>query len=168
MPASDVIKKTATQGYGWAMAAGGGAAITQATTGFNPMTDVIPDPFTGLMYGSVAFNPLEAGRRIKYGITGKGSWRHEGAWGYKSLFTGVRHGSMLSQLSLGNVVLSGIEGIGKGIGHIAGVESNATIKAMSSARKHGLAGVFGGAKTPGLSDLSQKDRAAFSKKALNI
>ena len=99
------------------------------------------------IYGFGALTPWEGMKRMKMAFTGKGSFEYYGAWGYKTLMTGVKAGSLASQLSLGNVVLSATELTGKAIGGMFGIQNDDFIKAMSNARQGGLAKLFGSVET---------------------
>ena len=128
--------------YGGAIVAGGGSWAVDATTDINPLLAITPSPWVAPIYGFATFNPMEMGRRLSMAVTGRGSFQYDGAWGYKTLMTGTT-GSIWSNLSLGNLVLSGVEATGKGLGSAFGLEKDPTIKMMSQARTKGLAGMFG-------------------------
>ena len=137
-----------TYGYGGAITTAGSSAIMDYTTDINPLLEITPSPFEGAMYGFATLNPLEGMRRFGMAFTG-GKFEYGGAWGYKTLMTGVKP-SLWSNLSLGNVVLSGMEVGARGIGAAFDIADDPTIKMMSQARKVGLAGIFGKVdKVPG-------------------
>lgn len=133
--------------YGYA----GGAAITSAavnsTTGINPLLELTPNPLQAMSYGMITANPFAATGRMWSGLTGLGRkqpWKYTGAWGYKTLLTGMGEAGagMGAKLSVGNVALSATEGVGKLIRGFGGMSNNPWIQAMSNARKLGIAGML--------------------------
>tara|TARA_Y100000310_G_C20693015_1_gene823634 strand:+ start:1759 stop:2811 length:1053 start_codon:yes stop_codon:yes gene_type:complete len=136
-------------GYGGALVAGGGSAFVDMASGgdINPLLDITPTPFEGAMYGLAVINPIEGFSRLKAGLSvsgrglaGKTAFSYSGAWGYKTLFSGVKAGSLWSSLSLGNVVLSAAQLTGKGLGSM-GLAKEPLVKALMNARSTGIAGV---------------------------
>ena len=130
--------------YGGAITAGGASAVMDYTTDINPLTAITPSPWEAALYGFAATNPWQAMKRLgKALLPGQRTMEYQGAIGYKTLMTGVRPGSLWSNLSLGNVVLSGVQAGARGLGRAFDIADDPTIAAFSQARTKGLAGLFG-------------------------
>jgi hypothetical protein len=142
--------------YGAALTTGGGGAAIGAATGVNPLTAITPDPLTAASYGMITLNPVNAMGRLWSGVTGRqgpfsalgigsSSWKYTGAWGYKTLLTGLGEttsaAGFFSKASAGNVVLSATEFLGTYLRDTVGLSENMAVQAMSNARRLGLAGM---------------------------
>jgi len=137
--------------YGYAAGAGLTSAAVNSTTGINPLLELTPNPLQAMSYGMITANPFTAAGRMWSGLTGLGGpirgmqpWKYRGAWGYKTLLTGLGEsgGGMGAKLSVGNVALSATEGVGKLIGGFGGMADKTWVQAMSNARRLGIAGML--------------------------
>lgn len=152
-----VVSSTGFTGrYGAAALTMGGASITESATNINPLMELTPSPIQAASYGMLTVNPITAMGRVWTGFTGKRgpitlrtnntSWRYTGAWGYKTLLTGMgvddAATGVMAKMSLGNVMLSATEGVGRLIGGFGGMEGKAWVQAMSNARRLGIAGML--------------------------
>jgi len=137
--------------YGAASLSGGLSAGVDSSTGINPLLELTPNPLQAMSYGMLTANPFTAMGRMWSGLTGKGGpmkgmqpWKYSGAWGYKTLLTGIGEAGagMGAKLSVGNVALSATQGIGRLIGGFGGMADNTWVQAMSNARRLGVAGML--------------------------
>lgn len=139
--------------YGLAATSAGISSSVESTTGINPLLEITPNPLQAMSYGMLTANPITAAGRMWSGFTGvrgpmRGMqpWKYSGAWGYKTLLTGIgapgAGSGYAARMSVGNIALSATEAAGRLIGGFGGMADKTWVQAMSNARRLGIAGML--------------------------